>query len=229
MLVKIKQAWRADRKPANVMIVFDNSGSMGEENKLEQAIEGLKGFFREAAPQDRIGLIKFSGQITPLVPIAPMRTNRQALLDATETILPEDETRVRDATIAGVQAVEAALDPDAINAVVVLTDGEDTSSGRDADAVVRELEAERRKECGQIRVFTIAYGSEPNADELRRLREGQRRQQLQGRRRGHRVDLPLDQLLLLIMPASHPAGASCGTRSCSTPPPSRSTCSCPRA
>ena len=73
---------------------------------------------------------------------------------------------MRDATIAGVQAVEAALDPDAINAVVVLTDGEDTSSGRNADAVVRELEAQRRKESGQVRVFTIAYGSEPNADEL---------------------------------------------------------------
>ena len=168
VLVKIKQAWRADRKPANVVIVFDNSGSMGEENKLQQAVEGLKGFFREAAPQDRIGLIKFSGQITPLVPIAPMRTNREALLAAADEIFPEDETRVRDATIAGVQAVEAALDPDAINAVVVLTDGEDTSSGRSADAVVRELEAQRRKESGQIRVFTIAYGSEPNAGELSR-------------------------------------------------------------
>ena len=32
--------------------------------------------------------------------------------------------------------------------------------------MVRELEAQRRKESGQIRVFTIAYGSEPNADEL---------------------------------------------------------------
>lgn len=166
VLAKIKQAWRADRKPANVMMVFDNSGSMGEENKLEQAIDGLKGFFREAAPQDRIGLIKFSGKITSLVEIAPMRTNRDTLLAAADTIFPEDETRVRDATIAGVQAVEAALDPDAINAVVVLTDGEDTSSGRAADAVVRELEAQRRKESGQIRVFTIAYGSEPNADEL---------------------------------------------------------------
>ena len=166
VLVKVKQAWRADRKPANVMMVFDNSGSMGEENKLAQAAEGLKGFFREAAPQDRIGLMKFSGQITPLVPIAPMRTNREKLLAATDAIFPEDETRVRDATIAGVQAVEAELDPDAINAVVVLTDGEDTSSARTAEAVVRELEAQRRKEAGQIRVFTIAYGSEPNADEL---------------------------------------------------------------
>ena len=171
MLVKLKRAWRADRKPANVMMVFDNSGSMGEENKLEQAKEGLKGFFREAAKQDRVGLVKFSSKITSLVPIAPMSSNRDKLLAATETILPEDETRVRDATLAGVQAVEAMLDRDAINAVVVLTDGEDTSSSHSGFDVIKALEAQRRKEAGQIRVFTIAYGRDPNEEELAKYAE----------------------------------------------------------
>ena len=53
VLAKIKATWRADRKPANVMMVFDNSGSMGEENKLEQAKEGLEGLLppgRAAGP-----------------------------------------------------------------------------------------------------------------------------------------------------------------------------------
>ena len=111
VLAKIKSTWRADRKPANVMMVFDNSGSMGEENKLEQAKEGLKAFFRQAAPQDRIGLIKFSHDIVPLVPIAPMKTNRAKLLAATDTILPEDDTRVRDATLDGINAVSRAAGP----------------------------------------------------------------------------------------------------------------------
>ncbi len=73
VLAKIKAEWRAHRKPANVMVVFDNSGSMGAEDKLTQAKQGLKAFFAEAAPQDRIGLTKFSTDVTPLVPIAPMR------------------------------------------------------------------------------------------------------------------------------------------------------------
>ena len=166
VLAKLKQTWRADRKPANVMMVFDASGSMGEENKLEQAAEGLKGFFRQAAPQDRIGLIKFSGTITPLVGIAPMTTNRAKLLAATDTILPDNDTRVRDATLAGVDAVTARLDKDAINAVVLLTDGDDTSSSHSAADVIRALEQQREKETGQIRVFTIAYGSDANVDEL---------------------------------------------------------------
>jgi len=166
VLAAIKAAWRAYRKPANVMMVFDNSSSMASENKLTQAKKGLQGFFREAAPQDRIGLMKFSSTITELVPIAPMKTNRAKLLAAVEEILPDEDTRVRDATIAGLNAVAAKLDRDAINAVVVLTDGQDTASDRTGYDVIRNLEREGRKESGQIRVFTIAYGREPNASEL---------------------------------------------------------------
>jgi Ca-activated chloride channel family protein len=168
VLAKIKSAWRADRKPANVMMVFDNSLSMSDENKIEQAKHGLKAFFREAAPQDRIGLTKFSSDITQLVPIAPMRTNRAKLLAAVEAIIPDGDTRVRDAAVEGVEAVEAELDKDAINAVVLLTDGSDTVSSRSSVQVVRELEAQGRKETGQVRVFTIAYGKEPNETELAR-------------------------------------------------------------
>jgi Ca-activated chloride channel homolog len=171
VLAKLKAAWRADRKPANVMLVFDCSDSMGAENKLDQAKEALIAFLREAAPQDRVGLTKFSSDITPLVPIAGMRTNRARLIAAAKTILPEGDTRVRDATVEGVKAVERVLDKDAINAVVMLTDGEDTVSSRTADRTVSDLERQGRKESGQIRVFTIAYGTDPNQAELARYAE----------------------------------------------------------
>jgi Ca-activated chloride channel family protein len=171
VLAKLKAVWRADRKPANVMVVFDNSASMGDEHKIDQAKDGLRAFFREAQPQDRMGLIKFNSDITPLVPIAAMRTNRAKLVARIKTIFPEGDTRVRDATIEGVEAVEAALDKDAINAVVLLSDGADTVSSRPVDRVLSELEAQSRKESGQIRVFTIAYGSDANELELERYAE----------------------------------------------------------
>jgi Ca-activated chloride channel homolog len=166
VLAKIRSAWHADRKPANVMLVFDNSGSMGEERKLEEAKLGLEAFFREAGPNDRIGLIKFSEEITQLVAMGPMRSNRARLVAAVKDIIPEDETRVRDATLVGVETVEANLDPDAINAVVVLTDGLDNKSTHRGSDVIQQLEAQSRKESGQIRVFTIAYGSDANDREL---------------------------------------------------------------
>ena len=73
---------------------------------------------------------------------------------------------MRDATLEAIDAVTAQLDRDAINAVVLLTDGEDTSSNHSAYDVLQALERQRSKETGQIRVFTIAYGSDPNAEEL---------------------------------------------------------------
>ena len=168
VLARIKATWRADRKPANVMVVLDNSGSMGDENKLEHAKEGLKTFLGEAAPHDRIGLIKFSTDIEQLVPIAPMESNRKRLLRAVDTIFPEDETRVRDAIVEGVRRVDARLDRDAINAVVALTDGNDNRSGRTVEEVANELAKQAQREAGQIRVFTIAYGDRANKVELGR-------------------------------------------------------------
>jgi Ca-activated chloride channel family protein len=169
VLARIKKAWQQDRKPANVMVVLDNSGSMGDERKLDYAKEGLRGFLDEAAPQDRIGLTKFSTDIKRLVPIAPMSVNRQRIERALDSIFPEETTRVRDAIVEGVNDVENKLDERAINAVVVLTDGADTASNRTIEEVADELAKQSRKEgTGQIRVFTIAYGSTPNKVELGR-------------------------------------------------------------
>jgi Ca-activated chloride channel family protein len=167
VLARIKEAWRADRKPANVLVVLDNSGSMGEEGKMEQAKDGLRRFIAEAEPQDKLGLWTFSTDIEKRVPIGRVGGGGRArLLQAVGEVFPDGDTSIYDATLEGVRAVEAELDRGAINAVVVLTDGQDTASTRTARAVLDELERQGEKESGEIRVFTIAYGSEPDVDVL---------------------------------------------------------------
>jgi Ca-activated chloride channel family protein len=167
----ILRTWRRDRKPANVMLVLDNSGSMNDEHKLERAKEGLAAFFRQVAPQDEIGLIKFSSDVVPLVAPAPYSQNQAQLQAALKDIFPEDDTAVYDATFEAVEAIKQTADDDHINAVVVLTDGDDTNSGRDARQVIERLRREGRAESNGVRVFTIAYGSEPNARVLQRFAE----------------------------------------------------------
>ena len=56
VLDRLKQTWREDRKPANVLLVVDTSGSMNDENRLVRAKEGLEVFFDEVGRQDRVGL-----------------------------------------------------------------------------------------------------------------------------------------------------------------------------
>ena len=76
VLALLKRTWREDRKPANVLLVLDTSGSMADEQRLENAKQGLDVFLSQVAPQDRVGLTTFSDQITPRVPVGPFKENK---------------------------------------------------------------------------------------------------------------------------------------------------------
>jgi Ca-activated chloride channel homolog len=166
VLNTVLQTWRRDRKPANVELVLDNSGSMADENKLEHAKDGLAAFFKQVAPQDVVGLAKFSASVKQLVPPAPFRENRGPLQAAVRDIIPEDDTSIYDALLFGVDQVKRTADSDHINAVVVLTDGQDTHSSASRQQVLDRLRAEGSAESGGVRVFTIAYGKEAKEREL---------------------------------------------------------------
>jgi Ca-activated chloride channel family protein len=163
------QTWRRDRKPADVELILDNSGSMADDDKLAHAKQGLQAFFRQVAPQDEVGLAKFSDRITQLVPPAPFRENRAALQRAVRDIIPEDDTSLYDAVLFGVSTVKARADTDHINAVVILTDGQDTHSSATQGQVMSALRAQGQAESASVRVFTIAYGQDAQEQELDRF------------------------------------------------------------
>jgi len=171
VLNSVLTTWRRDRKPARVELVLDNSGSMGQEGRLDQAKEGLQEFFKQVAPQDEIGLTKFSTGVTELVPAKPFRENASALKRAVDDIIPEDETTVYDATLFGVDTIKRIADDEHINAVVVLTDGQDTRSQHSRNQVLQRLQQEGQAESRGVRVFTIAYGSDAREKEMNAFAE----------------------------------------------------------
>ena len=160
VLNRVLTTWRRDRKPANVLLVLDNSGSMGDENKLEMAKSGLRGFFANAAPQDRIGLMVFSTRPHVLVPLARFGSNRRRLRAAVDQITPDADTALFQATAAGLDLVKRRADTSRINAVVLLTDGQDTAGGISSGQVLNRLQQEGRAETGAVRLYTIAYGAD---------------------------------------------------------------------
>jgi Ca-activated chloride channel family protein len=165
----ILTTWRRDRKPARVELILDNSGSMADEDKLEHAKTGLQEFFRHVAPQDEIGLAKFSDRITPLVAPAPFRQDRGALQAAVRDIIPEDDTSLYDAILFGLNTIKAHADTGQINALVILTDGHDTHSSATTQQVMAALRAQGQAESASVRVFTIAYGADADQGELERF------------------------------------------------------------
>lgn len=168
VLDRLLDTWRADRKPSNVMLVVDVSGSMNDQDKLKHAREGLKGFLGHVAPQDRIGLMSFSGDVTKLIDPAPFQVNKQALTAAIDGLTPDGATALYDATYEGVEEIKRTASAETINAVVVLTDGEESGdSSRGQQQVLDRLAQEGDAETNGVRVFTIAYGSDPNSDALK--------------------------------------------------------------
>jgi Ca-activated chloride channel homolog len=158
VLDSVRRAWREDRKPANVLLVVDTSGSMEEEDRLVRAKAGLKTFFRQVGQQDSVGLTIFSDQIQALVPVGSFTQNEARLRATVENLIADGGTAVYDATIAGFDDVRADATPERISAVVVLTDGEDTDSSASADDVVSAVRAQGESD-DQVRVFTIAYST----------------------------------------------------------------------
>ncbi len=158
VLDRVRKTWREDRKPANVLLVLDTSGSMNDENRLMRAKDGLSTFLREVSPNDRVGLTIFSDRVRPLVPIAPVRANKARLQGTIRDLIADGGTAFHDATAEGVETVKRLGDRERINAVVVLTDGEDTDSSKSIDEVVEQLDAQGDSESA-VRVFTIAFSA----------------------------------------------------------------------
>ena len=158
VLAAIKKAWRRDRKPANILLVLDTSGSMNEEQRLERAKAGLAVFFRNVEPQDSVGLTIFSEKVQPLVAPAPLSQTGNELRARVRDLIAEGGTALYDATVEAFDAVRAQKATDRINAVVLLTDGEDTDSQQSAQDVIQHLEGQGDS-ANRVRVFTIAYSS----------------------------------------------------------------------
>ena len=170
--------WATLRKPANVLLLIDTSGSMNEtvagttKTKLQlvQAAEpALLGGFTDT---DQVGLWNFSAanalgstlDYQPLVPIGPMgqqlatRTHRTVLADQINALKATGATGLYNTLSAAVATLRASYNPDSINAVVLLTDGRnETSGGLTLAQLLSQLQDPGKP---LIRVFTIAYGSE---------------------------------------------------------------------
>jgi Ca-activated chloride channel homolog len=167
VLDRIRRSWREDRKPANVLLVVDTSGSMNDEDRLVRAKEGLETFFEEVGPQDSVGLTIFSDRIQALMQVQPFAQNEERLRETVRNLIADGGTAVWDATVQAFEQVRADADASHINAVVVLTDGEDTDSTRTIDEAVAAVRAQGDSD-EQVRVFTIAYsaGAEGAAEGL---------------------------------------------------------------
>jgi Ca-activated chloride channel family protein len=181
VLDRIQTSWTELRKRAQVLLVIDVSGSMGDpagggKSKLELAKEAAIASLSLFAPDDDVGLWVFTtgmadgADYQELIPVGPLGPNIDEFRRQIHALVPLNGTPLYTAIHDSVEALRAQLDPERINGVVVLTDGRNEDPrNQDLAGLLRYLDSELN-----VRVFPIAYGQDADLDTLTRIAQASR-------------------------------------------------------
>jgi Ca-activated chloride channel family protein len=113
----------AKRARANVILLTDTSGSMAPDDRLPLLKTAFRMFVAALQPSDTIGIVTYAG--VPHVALEPTKiTDRDKILRAIDRLDAEGST----AGAAGIQEAyrmaEAAFDKEAVNRIILATDGD---------------------------------------------------------------------------------------------------------
>lgn len=167
------QSWQEfAKKPSLVVVVVDSSGSM-EGNKLPAVQNTLQTYINRLGRQDRIALIDFDSQIRPPVLVDGTQPGRDRGIQFISSLQVDGGTKLYDSTLYARNWLQKHLRPNAINAVLVLTDGEDSESQTSLEQLGPELQKSGFSTDQRISFFTIGYGNEGefNSEALKQIAE----------------------------------------------------------
>jgi Ca-activated chloride channel family protein len=170
VITGIEALWHENKKPVDLVVVMDISGSM-RGDKITSARSSLMQFVGELDDSDRLQIDLFNDQISTLTPLTPIGEKRQKVIDSVSGIFEQNNTSLYDAVLHAYDGLEAEGNPDHIRAIVVLSDGEDTVSAATLDEVIQKVQASEEEGGNAIKVFTIAFGGDADADILKQIAE----------------------------------------------------------
>jgi Ca-activated chloride channel family protein len=161
-LARLLEVWRTVKRPADVVLVFDKSGSMAGP-ALASAQRGALSFLDTLHDRDLVTLLPFDSVLHPPEGPLELPAGHAALSARVDAVRAGGGTVLYDAIArAFEESVRRATSDRARNhAVVVMTDGRDEGSRLSLAELNTRLSAP-----GAVRVFTIAYGDQASAPVL---------------------------------------------------------------
>lgn len=178
--------WTQVRKPSSVLELIDISGSMDEpigdgRSRLDGAIEGAQTTLDHFRSTDEIGVWAFTTGISSdegeniqvLRDVTALGSDGEKLDSSLDDLryAQRNGTPLYDSVLLAYEAMRERAEPGRINAIVVLSDGEDTDSQISLDSLIAKI-GKSTKEGGDdapVRIFTIAYGEGADPTALQRI------------------------------------------------------------
>ncbi|MGB4779499.1 substrate-binding and vWA domain-containing protein [Microbacterium sp.] len=176
--------WTQIRKPSSVLELIDISGSMDDpigdgRSRLDGAIEGAQSTLDHFRSSDEVGVWAFTtdvpNDLIEVRDIAPLGSDRESLGSSLDDLryATRSGTPLYDAVAAAYDAMRARAEPGRINAIVLLSDGQDTDSNISLDSLVAKIGTDSREggDAAPVRIFPIAYGEGADTTALARIAE----------------------------------------------------------
>ncbi|MFQ5855983.1 MAG: VWA domain-containing protein [Anaerolineae bacterium] len=163
----VRNVWWYTKRPTNVYLVVDTSGSM-EGTKLERTKEALQAFISQIrGDRDQVGLVEFGSGVKSFQKLRPTDDlARQGLINRVNGMEAIGDTALIDAVWDACADLQNVGDQEAINAVVVMTDGRENHSRHDLSDLRRLFQ---REQSVPVVVFTIAFGADADEGLLRTI------------------------------------------------------------
>jgi Ca-activated chloride channel homolog len=192
MLAATLKGWDQTKRVANLLAVYDVSGSMGEPvpgtglTKMDLVKQAAQSSLRLFTTESNIGVWEFSSRLdgshdwrqrVSIGPITGPMPGGKVRLDLLRAQLARlkptnGDTGLYDTALAAYQNLKEHYVPDRLNLVVLFTDGknDDPDGGISLSQLLERLR-EGQRDDRKVRILTFAYGPDADASALTQISE----------------------------------------------------------
>ncbi len=184
VVAAVQSSWQFVKKQADVLLVMDTSGSM-QGDKIAQAQTAAAAFLDKMPAQNRVGLMTFNSQpqvydfkmgsmiyldnnsLPSVQALTSFEGGQGNIRTQIGQIQAQGDTSLYDAIVQSIALLKQARDAkdDRIQAIVVLSDGQDTSSVTALQSVI-ELIKTNKEDRNPVIVIPVAYGGDADINAL---------------------------------------------------------------
>lgn len=150
---------RRERRPTDVVIILDRSGSMANE-KIEHARAAVRELIQQLTTDDRFALVTYSDDAGVLIPLTPVNADsRSAWLTQVAHIQTDGGTNISRGLDVGLDLVTGARASGRTPHVVVISDGLANQGDASHEGLVRRA---RRAAQGEFMLSAVGVGLDFN-------------------------------------------------------------------